>query len=200
MEMEEHHQWVNATSCHPHTGSPYSQEEFDDCVSISAIMENFDTDKLVEFVNHVCKTTQQSWLTHHLEASPMQSGIQFQPTCENFTYAIKLESGSTARLYSNYYFDSRGTEESFFKNCKIQITNREPFGATTAQAVQLTACSNVPLRIMLEILQAFWLPANQRHTSLRDFGQIAIVETQGLPDGTYDHLLWCYLPRADKDI
>ena len=123
--MEEHHQWVNATSCHPHTGSPYSQEEFDDCVSISAIMENFDTDKLVEFVNHVCKTTQQSWLTHHLEASPMQSGIQFQPTCENFTYAIKLESGSTARLYSNYYFDSRGTEESFFKNCKIQITNRE---------------------------------------------------------------------------
>ena len=198
-EMEDHHQWINAASCKPGTVSPYSQGDIITGVSISAIMENFDSDKLVEFVNHVCKLAQQSWLTHRLEAYKEYSTSDIILTARedvrNLAEDAKLAcQNGTLLASSNYVFDT--IEEHvicFYKELKIQITKCEPFGATTAQTVQLTARSNVPLRIMMEILHAFWLQANQRHQSLRDFGQIAIVETQGLPDSAFDHLLWCYL-------
>ena len=199
IDLERHHQWINMVSCKPGIGSPYAAMH-DDGVFITAIIENFEEQsQVVQFINHVCLNVRDSWLTQRLRASPMEAGIQLH-SAYGQTKAFFVEGVRNACEYGallaadNYVFDTPSEEEGegFFHACQIRYTINAPFGETKARTVQFAAGSNVPLRLFIELLQELSTEASRR-SILKDLGQIAIVDTQGLPDCVEDHLLWCHM-------
>ena len=200
LALERHHAWVNMVACKPGIGSPYAAPGVgDDGVYITAVVEHFDVETVYEvlanFVNQVCLNVRDSWLTQRLRAVPMEDGVQLWSTYNqsqsSFVQSVKEACEYGALLPPSHY---ELGDDTFFDECQIRCRTLEPFGATTASIVQIVARSNVPLRLMLELLREFWLPACNRHCGLEALGQITLVDTQGLPDSGKDHLFWSQMP------
>ena len=144
-QIEEHHRWVNAASCKPGIGSPYSNRGDIDCVSITAIIEHFGPEQqaaLVKYVNENHLQEADSWLMNRLQAEPLdraERGIQFtyNNPQENQFFVDDLKAAAwrgECLSISDYLGDTtKYNFENFFNQCQIRFAHDEPFGNTTAR-------------------------------------------------------------------
>jgi hypothetical protein len=189
--IQEHLYIVFNGPCKRFPHYPFAWKESESSVYLTAIIEHFEEDQqhaLAQRCNIKLKQMNFSgslpiWASECLKARTLRrhgGGIQFKlRSClseKDFTEIMR--EYDRANLWEHVK-----NLNDLIDHCQIRF-HIKPFGQTTAKVVSFKAYSGVPIVLMMWVLRQ--LECNKSR-DLCGFGQVIVIQRNGLPDAGDDH-------------
>jgi hypothetical protein len=189
--LQNHFYVILNAPCKHFEGYPFKWNDGENNVSITAIIENFQSEQQTALIANCNKMLRNSYgrfsadvsITKMLSASNLQrdeGGVQFNAKASTEHLMDQIKTCACADLWGHVkkYPD-------FLMHCQIRF-DIQPFGGTDINVVKFIARAGVPIVVMLWLLRQLEFYKESEACGL---GKVIVISRNGLPEDGDEHNL-----------